>query len=133
MLGDMLTAFYSHEAVDGVTLWGMWKENAWRKNAALYLSDWTEKPALHAYQDLVFNQWWTDELLDTGSDGEAALRAFEGEYLVTVTVDGVEYQQPLTLTNDGGNLVFSVTAIPEPTTAALLLAGPLLLLRRRRR
>ncbi len=133
VMRDALTVFFSHEAMDGVSLWGMWKDNAWRKNAALYLSDWTEKPALHAYQDLVFDQWWTDEMLDTDAEGDAALRAFAGEYLVTVTVDGEEYEQELVLTNNGGSLQFMIGApVPEPTTAALLFAGPLMLLRRRR-
>lgn len=129
LMRDYLTILFSHEAMEAVTLWGFWENAHRRPDAALYESDWTEKESLVAYQDLVLGEWWTDESLATGLAGEAELRAFLGDYVATVTVDGVEYERRFALGADGLSLVVQV---PEPGAAALLaLALPLGLRRSR--
>lgn len=92
LMHDYLTAMFSHENIEAITMWGFWGQAHWRgENGALYRDDWTEKPSLQAYQDLVFNEWWTDELGTSDELGQNVLRAFKGEYDITVTFDGQEY------------------------------------------
>ncbi len=130
LLRDYLTVMFSHADMEAVTMWGFWEGRHWREDAALYQDDWTEKAALLAYQDLVFDQWWTDERLDLGADGEAGLRAFLGDYTATVTIDGVTYAHDFSL--DGGGISLQIQ-VPEPGVASLLLLGVPAALRRRRR
>ncbi|MEM8947596.1 MAG: endo-1,4-beta-xylanase [Planctomycetota bacterium] len=92
LMHDYLTAMFSHEGIEAITMWGFWGGAHWRgANGALYRNNWTEKPSLTAYQDLVFDEWWTDEMGTSDSLGQNALRAFKGEYDITVTFDGQEY------------------------------------------
>ena len=97
---DFLTAVFSHASVDGFLMWGFWEGAHWLPLAAMYRMDWSEKPNLHAYRELVFGEWWTDERTTTASDGTAALRGFKGEYLVHVSVDTVSASYPVTLLDD---------------------------------
>ena len=95
-----MTVIFSHPAMEAITMWGFWENTHWRPDAALYRSDWSEKPALTAYQDLVFDAWWTEELGVSDDLGELMLRGFKGEYDITVTYNGQEYILPVTLNDD---------------------------------
>jgi endo-1,4-beta-xylanase len=101
LMHDYLTVMFSQPALEAITLWGFWQSNHWRPNAALYRSDWTEKPALIAYQDLVFNEWWTDTMGTPDESGEFLVRAFKGEYEITVNQNGQDTVVPLILNDDG--------------------------------
>jgi len=81
---DFLTAAFSHPSCTGFVFWGFWESAHWRPDAALFRKDWSEKPNLRAYRDLVFNEWWTDETGPTNENGKFALRAFKGTYRITV-------------------------------------------------
>ncbi|QDS99765.1 endo-1,4-beta-xylanase [Adhaeretor mobilis] len=98
---DFLTAAFAHEGTDGFLLWGISEWYHWRKDAAFYDYGWNIRPHGQEYIDLVLNDWWTDEMLSADALGEASVRAFKGEYLVTVTLNGQEVTVPATLT-DGG-------------------------------
>jgi GH35 family endo-1,4-beta-xylanase len=97
LMHDYMTVMFSHPAMEAITMWGFWQDTHWRPNAALYRSDWSEKPALIAYQNLVFDEWWTDEQGISDQLGELMLRGFKGEYDITVTYDGQEFVLPVTL------------------------------------
>ena len=84
-LRDLLTLVFSHERAVGFTMWGFWDGNHWRGNAPLFRKDWSAKPALEAYRDLVFRQWWTAADATTDAAGTATVRAFHGDHRVTVT------------------------------------------------
>jgi GH35 family endo-1,4-beta-xylanase len=100
LMHDYLTVMFSHPAMEAITMWGFWQGAHWRPDAALYRTDWSEKPALAAYQDLVFDQWWTDELGVSDDLGELMLRGFKGEYDITVTYNGQDYIVPVVLNED---------------------------------
>lgn len=91
-------------------MWGFWEGAHWLPTAALYNQDWTERPALQAYRDLVFGDWWTMENGPTGSDGEYDVRGFKGDYLVRVTHDGTEYLQTAQFNSDSGQVEVVVPA-----------------------
>ena len=104
-LRDVMTAAFSHRAVEGVVMWGFWEGQHWRPDAALYREDWTPKPAAREWERLVFEEWWTDETVATGSDGLARVRAFLGEHEVTVRHEGYEVTERVRLGRDGTTLV----------------------------
>lgn len=92
LMNDYLIAMFSHPDMEAITLWGFWGGAHWRgENGALYENDWTEKPSLTAYQNLVFGDWWTDEMGTSDGSGKSDTRAFKGEYDITVSYDGQDY------------------------------------------
>lgn len=103
--GDFLTLVFSHPATDGFLMWGFWDGAHYADHAPLFNDDWTPKPALSIFNDLLFNQWWTDETDLTGSNGEVTVRGFKGDYRITVTVDGETQTMDVNLLNDT-DLVF---------------------------
>jgi len=81
---DFMTAAFSHPACAGFVFWGFWEGAHWRPDGAMFRKDWSEKPNLAVYRDLVFNEWWTDVEGVTDSKGEFAMRGFKGSYKVIV-------------------------------------------------
>ncbi len=100
-LRDVMTVMFSHPDVVSFLMWGFWEGRHWFPDAAMYRRDWTAKPSALAYQDLVFNQWWTDEHLVSDQSGAASVRAFKGDYEITATIDGVQYTRNVRLEADG--------------------------------
>lgn len=99
---DFMTVMFSHPNVAGIQFWGFWEGAHWKPEAALYREDWSEKPNLLAYRDLVFNQWWTSEQGTTAGDGTFSGRGFFGRHLATVTVDGQAFETRFDLTPTSG-------------------------------
>ena len=92
LMRDYLTMMFSHEEIEAVTMWGFWGGAHWRgQNGALYRNNWTEKPSLTSYRDLVFGEWWTEENGQSDAQGAYDVRAFDGFYDIVVNLDGEEY------------------------------------------
>lgn len=94
---DFLTASYSHPNVNGIMLWGFWEGQHWKPAAAMYRKDWSERPIAKVWRDLVLTQWRTNTTLKTGEDGSATVRAFHGDFQVTVGGQ----RQSVTVSPDG--------------------------------
>ncbi|BAM03104.1 endo-1,4-beta-xylanase [Phycisphaera mikurensis] len=103
-LRDFFTAMFSHEAVDGVLMWGFWEKAHWRPQAALYNADFSPRPLGTAYEELILGDWWTDEAATTGADGTATVRGFLGGHRVTATHGGVTRTAAAELTAGGGGV-----------------------------
>ncbi len=88
VLRDTLILAFAHPRIVGVQQWGVWENSMWLKNAALWRNDWSIKPIGQAYVDLVTKTWTTDERRKVGTDGRLAVRAFYGDYRITVEKDG---------------------------------------------
>ncbi|MEV0713156.1 endo-1,4-beta-xylanase [Asanoa sp. NPDC050611] len=99
---DFLTMAFSQPAITGVSSFGFWEPNIWNPLVAFYRPDWTPKPNLLALRDLVFKQWWTNASGTTSTDGRYTVRGFQGDYLVTVTVDGVAKQVEVDMPTTAG-------------------------------
>ena len=80
-----MTIAFSHEACQGIVIWGFWENRIYKPSAELYRKDWSLKPAGEIWKDLVFRQWWTDVLGSTDYSGVCKQQGFLGEYEVTVT------------------------------------------------
>ncbi len=113
-LRDVLTAAFSHEAVEGVMSWGFWPDEHWRPTAAYYDSDWSIRPHGEEYKRLVFDEWWTEVSGETGDAGTFSARGFKGEYEVTARADGLAGAETVEFTDDGASVE---VAISEPSVA----------------
>ena len=103
-LRDFLTAVFAHPGTEGFMLWGFWEGRHWRPDAAMFNLDWSETPMLQVWEDLVLDQFMTDETLDTNALGQALLRAFHGQHTIEVTVDVQTYYETVSLDATGTTL-----------------------------
>jgi GH35 family endo-1,4-beta-xylanase len=99
-LRDFLTMVFSHPSTDGFLMWGFWDGAHWRENAPLFYKDWTLKPSGEAFIDLVFNEWWTSENVQTDINGEYTVRAFKGKYKIKVEAEGIQVVDTIELTEN---------------------------------
>lgn len=83
---DFLTSWFAHPNTEAFIMWGFWGGAHWMGDVgAMFRKDWSEKPNLAAYRDLVYREWWTNITARTGDQGAAKLRVFQGRQRVTVT------------------------------------------------
>ncbi|GHT40656.1 beta-xylanase [Bacteroidia bacterium] len=80
------TMVFSHPATAAITWWDFSDLNAWRHApAGLLRKDMTPKPAYEVLQKLIKHDWTTNATVKTNKTGTAKLRAFRGDYRITVT------------------------------------------------
>lgn len=114
-LRDVLTLAYSHPAMDGFVMWGFWDGNVYQPGIGLFAADWSRKPAGDAWVDLVGTQWRTDASGTTDAQGKYAVRAYTGEYLISVSVNGYPtLQQSVTVGPEG----VAITLTEAPLASA---------------
>jgi GH35 family endo-1,4-beta-xylanase len=83
------TMLFSHPAVEAITWWDFSDRNAWKgAPAGLIRADMSPKPAYDELMKLVHGKWWTRAELEADAQGKAPIRAFCGEYKVTVAAPG---------------------------------------------
>lgn len=113
---DFLTIAFSHPQVKGFQVWGFAENAHWRPRAAMFRSDWTEKPNGTAFRQLIQNEWWTDKTLRTNADGRVNGRGFLGDYEIEVDVNGqvVTASQQLGENGMEAQVVIDVPVAPEP-------------------
>jgi GH35 family endo-1,4-beta-xylanase len=99
-LRDYLTMFFSHPSTVGFAHWGFWEGQHWKPFAALLRKDFSEKPNMKVWRDLVYNQWWTRKSLKTDATGRCATRGFLGDYRISVG----DHHVTATLGRDGHTL-----------------------------
>ncbi len=87
---DFMTAVFSHPKMTAFIMWGFWEGSHWRAadGGAMFRRDWTRRPAVDVFEDLVFKQWWTKWRGKTDGKGTATLRAFYGQQEVTAEAGG---------------------------------------------
>ena len=81
---DMLTLCYSHPQMTGFVIWGFWEKRHWKPTAAMFKADWTERPAVQVWRDLVKGKWWTRADLAADAKGEATTTAYYGWFDITI-------------------------------------------------
>jgi len=87
---DFLTAAFSHPAMQSFIQWGFWQGNHWKaaEGGAIFRRDWSPRPSVKVYEDLVLNRWWSRERGMTDRNGAAQFRLFYGNHRVTVSRPG---------------------------------------------
>lgn len=88
---DFLTAWFAHPATESFIMWGFWGGAHWfGERGAMFCKDWSPKPNLAAYTDLVFKEWWTKTDGATLSNGKWSVRGFKGDYQLRIEADGFQ-------------------------------------------
>lgn len=83
---DFMTIVFSHPSVKSFLVWGFWAGQHWLPEGAYFASDWTIRPHGEAWEDLVFNQWWTKKTdKTTDAEGKVEFEGFLGTYQYTLT------------------------------------------------
>ena len=98
---DYYRICFAHPAVEGILMWGFWEGANWIGVSSLYKKDWSPTPAVEAYQNLIYKEWWTKEEGKSDQKGEYTSSAYYGKY--KVTVDGVSRE--INLTRAEGSIV----------------------------
>jgi len=104
-LRDFMTVFFAHPSTWAIVQWGFWEGQHWLPQAALYRRDWSEKPALKAYRELVFGKWWTQAVGKSDARGQFNVRGFQGDYVIEVTVGKRTTRVPCTLGKAGRTVI----------------------------
>lgn len=100
-LKDFMTAIYSHPSVDGFLFWNFWDGAFWLNSGTnLFNLDWSYTPSGDTFVNLVFDEWWTDELLTTDMTGAGSVRGFKGKYEISYTCDGVIVRDTVVMAED---------------------------------
>ncbi|MFW5698487.1 MAG: endo-1,4-beta-xylanase [Planctomycetota bacterium] len=89
-LREILITCFSHPQVDGFVIWGYWDGSHWLGNAPFYRADWSAKPGLAVWRELVRDRWWTEVAGTTDAEGRFAFRGFKGRYEVVVVNEAEE-------------------------------------------
>lgn len=105
---DALQVFFSHPAVEGFLMWGFWDGRHWQGDAPLYTVDWTPKPAGEAYEQLLFDEWWTADEGETDADGNFGTSAFYGEYEIAAELGDQELTETVSHAEPGTELVLTL-------------------------
>ncbi len=108
---DFLTAWFAHPNTEAFIMWGFWGRAHWMgETGAMYRNDWSEKPSLLAYRDLVFRRWWTNASAATDLSGKTIIRAFQGRHRVTVTPPngGAPIMRELDLPKEGRSVTIVI-------------------------
>ncbi|WP_226023893.1 endo-1,4-beta-xylanase [Halomicrobium salinisoli] len=114
---DVMRAFlktaYGHPDVDEFVIWGMWDETHWQGEAPFFEEDWSEKPALDVWRNLVLDEWWTEESGTTDGSGTYSVDAFLGEHEVTVSADQDSVTRTVSVTDADAGRQVTVTVEAE--------------------
>jgi endo-1,4-beta-xylanase len=82
-LKKLLPIYFAHPSVEAVLMWGFWAGDHWQPHCAMWREDWTPRPQVQAYRDLVYKEWWTQITDKADKKGEYQARAFYGDYIIT--------------------------------------------------
>ncbi len=86
---DFYTLCFSHPAVKGIIQWGFLESDMWRPRGHFITKDWKETAPGRVYRELVLGKWMTNESLTAGADGTVSIRAFMGDYEISVSGKGM--------------------------------------------
>ncbi len=81
---EMYSVLFAHPLVEAITTWDF-NDGCWLKAPSGFVrQDNSEKPAYHALQKLIHQDWETHETLTTDSEGRLSFTGFKGCYALTL-------------------------------------------------
>ena len=104
-LRDVLTLSFSHPKMTAFINWGFWAGYHWKPEGTLIRKDWTERPAIKIWRELVHKTWATNTDMQTDAKGQVETKAFFGDYEITVSVHGNSVTQMWTHSAENEPLV----------------------------
>jgi endo-1,4-beta-xylanase len=84
LMEDFMTFIYSQPKFNLFQMWGFWDGDHWLGNAPIYNRDWSLKPSGEVWQRLTQQTWRTREDGVTDQAGYYKVKAFYGDYNITV-------------------------------------------------
>jgi GH35 family endo-1,4-beta-xylanase len=91
---EMYRILFAHPLVEAVTTWDF-RDGAWLNAPSGFIrKDNTLKPSYLMLKKLIKDEWWTDTVVKTDSNGNAVVEAFKGDYCLEV--GGKSYEAKLT-------------------------------------
>ncbi len=127
MTEEIMTTYFSHDQVIGLNAWDFMSATtdvSEEKTAALAWYDGTVKLNGLVWYYLHRIRYTTDESLASDVSGNAAVRAFKGDYDITVSYGGSDYPATLTLSSNQTAVVVlnDVTVDPGPVPTPIWVA-----------
>ncbi|AWB28234.1 endo-1,4-beta-xylanase [Halococcoides cellulosivorans] len=104
---------YGHPNVTDFIIWGFWDGRHWENEAPFFQDDWSEKPALDVWKNLVFDEWWTSESGTADGSGVFVTSAYLGSHEITATADGESSTTSVEVTDSSGTTQVTVTVDAE--------------------
>ena len=93
-IGEMYRTLFAHPLVEAITTWDF-RDGAWLNAPSGFArKDNTLKPSYHMLKKLIKDEWWTDTVVKTDSNGNAVVEAFKGDYCLEA--GGKSYEAKLT-------------------------------------
>ncbi len=83
-LKKLFPLYFSQANIEGILMWGFWEKAHWVPESAMWKTDFSPTKQSQAYRDLVFGEWWTDTEKTADDKGKVQMRAFYGDYDITV-------------------------------------------------
>ncbi len=111
---DFLTLIFSYSQFEDFLMWGFWERAHWLPDGAMYRADWSSKPNALVWNELLFNEWWTNENGVSDANGKFQARGFKGDYNVTARYERVEKTVIVKLGNSGGVMIDLDVSGPRP-------------------
>jgi GH35 family endo-1,4-beta-xylanase len=99
---DFMTAVFSHPKTVGIVTWCLWEPAAWKPSAAFFTKDWKKKRIAKAWEHMIKEEWHTDQTVHSNAEGQADVRGFLGDYVITTTHGGRKMMLEYTLKKGGG-------------------------------
>jgi len=97
---DFYTVCFSHPKINGIVQWGFWEGDMWKPRGHLLTKNWEETPGSKAYNELVFDKWWTLSSTQTDAEGKSVVRAFQGIQTVTISHKNYRWSKDIALGDD---------------------------------
>lgn len=88
--------------------WGFWEGAHWKPDAAMYRKDWTPKPSLAVWKELILDQWKTRVDSRADAAGQLAAHGHRGRYQATASAGGKTGKADFTLGADGAQAVITL-------------------------
>jgi len=111
---DFLTICFSHEKMKSFITWGFWDGEHWKQSAPFFKENWSLKASGKAFNDLVFDEWWTDEESNTNNAGRATFRPFKGKHTIKATYNGVSEDFEVDLTENEEITIQLPVSVSQP-------------------
>lgn len=105
VLQDYLLAAFANPKVTGFNIWGHWDYDHWRRNSPFYRGDWSIKPAGQTWNRMRNVQLSTNVSGITDSKGYFRTNVLNGDYKITVSVNGIPQTYDEFLNNGKGSVL----------------------------
>lgn len=124
-LGDSLKVFFSHPSVTGFFLWGFHEGHGFQHTGRLVNREGGLTPAGKVWMELLYDKWWSDLTIKSGSDGRSEARIFKGNYRVEIEADGYPAMMLTIDVNSEGEVLSVVLPVVERNGAVVADASPI--------